>query len=403
MSKEQRKKLCYILIFYDSDTYRHYLYLYKLIDSVSRAHDVRLIIERTKGTPDFPHVRELETLWFQNSVLRKIELFWRLIRARLGGYRIFYSHYSYMAAILAGVITRLTGGRSYFWHCIMINRFLNEPERMRRNAAAKKVSDWIFRFRLRLAIKLVHHPTIGTPFMADYYSEILGLDREKFLILPNWVDPDRFDPVKYDRERIRAELGYKQENEVLLFVHGLYYGKGAHRLPEILDGTFAARPNARAIVVGGGRDEAIVRNGVIERGLQEKTLMLSDVPNREVPRYYAAADLFIMPSMFEAFSRTLLEAMSMGLPFAATDGGGGTYDYTHPAQHDFIVPADDASKFIERSVRLLGDSQKRAELSRTGRDFVQFYKADNAYHRFVRGVLFDDPQPFAPDGTNRNQ
>ena len=79
------------------------------------------------------------------------------------------------------------------------------------------------------------------------------------------------------------------------------------------------------VVVGGkgiGDDvSALLKSLIVRYGLGKTIRLEGSVPSRDIPAYYAAADLFIMPSEEEGFGIVLLEAMAAGVPFVTTDEG----------------------------------------------------------------------------------
>ena len=109
------------------------------------------------------------------------------------------------------------------------------------------------------------------------------------------------------------------------------------------------------------------------------------LPNREAIKYFAAADVYMMPSAEEGFPRTLLEAMAAGCPFTAMDVGG-VRDIVTPAQAEFVVPADDCRGMASALCRLLADGALRERLSAEGRASVQNYAQDKVVHDFVSVV-----------------
>ena len=60
-------------------------------------------------------------------------------------------------------------------------------------------------------------------------------------------------------------------------------------------------------------------------GLSGKVLFLGFVPHDELPIYYNMADVYVLPSLYEEWSNTIMEAMACGTPVVATDVGGNSY------------------------------------------------------------------------------
>ncbi len=79
----------------------------------------------------------------------------------------------------------------------------------------------------------------------------------------------------------------------------------------------------RLIIGGKGSQQEVLADLIRRHGLADRVQMVGFIPEGELPDYYSAADLFIMPSQSdEGFGLPVLEAAACGLPVAATPGGG---------------------------------------------------------------------------------
>ena len=86
--------------------------------------------------------------------------------------------------------------------------------------------------------------------------------------------------------------------------------------------------------------------------LWNKVRMLGWIPNKELPMYYAIADVFIMPSDEEGFPRVLLEAMAMKVPFVASDAGG-VKEIIPEVFREYLCPAGEIDCFSANIKKLL--------------------------------------------------
>ena len=78
-----------------------------------------------------------------------------------------------------------------------------------------------------------------------------------------------------------------------------------------------------------------------------------------------AADVFVLPSDFESFSYTLLEAMACGLPCIATDAGGNR-DLVEPGVTGLLVPRRDPQSLADAMLQLAGNPEMRVSMGREG-------------------------------------
>jgi glycosyltransferase involved in cell wall biosynthesis len=221
--------------------------------------------------------------------------------------------------------------------------------------------------------------------MARYYSESYGLPLESIRIMPNWVDLRRFAALP-EKPKLRHELGWPVDKKVVLFLHRLAERKGAHRIVSIAERLLAQYAGHDAellfVVAGDGPYRKNLEGEIRRTGLTEQFWLSGWVPNREAIRFFAAADVYMMPSTEEGFPRTLLEAMASGCPFTAMDVGG-VKDIVTPPQAEFVVPSDDWGEMANALGRLLVERDLRERLIAEGHAHVQNYSQDKVVQDFV--------------------
>jgi len=189
-------------------------------------------------------------------------------------------------------------------------------------------------------------------------------------VIPNGVDTGRFVPAAPEaRIRRREELGWP-DGPVFLYVGRLAPEK---RLPAFIDSLGAAarrspeRPFLFALA-GTGPEEDAVRRAAESAGLAGRVRLLGAV--EDTAGLYAAADVFVLPSVSEGLSNALLEAMASGLAVLAS-AVGGTREAVRDGEDGLLfAPADtgaaarQAGRFLEEPglARRLGASARaRAE------------------------------------------
>lgn len=378
--------LCYVLPRYDPDTDEHVYHLYAFLAALAERVPLEVVVDGARDVPRIPGARRVVAA--RGGIARRAAgLLVALAAARRRGCRRFYVHYSLLGGLWAGLLARLTGGRAFFWHCGLVAMFFQPPTRSRAALAA-----WLFReLPLRLVLRLVHHLVTGTSGMADYYTRTFGLPCERILVVPNEIDVRRFAAAS--RADVRAALG-AGDCEVVLFVHRLSERKGAGLLPQIVAEVTAARPRALFVIAGDGPMRPVVEAALAARGLAERVRFLGAVPNRRVPALYAAADLFIMPSLEEGFPRVLLEAMASGTPFVAS-AVGGVPEICAPEHAPWLVPPGDVAAFAAAVVAALGDPEARARLAAVGRAHVRRFDLPAVVDLFLGRVLHAPERPAA--------
>jgi glycosyltransferase involved in cell wall biosynthesis len=142
-------------------------------------------------------------------------------------------------------------------------------------------------------------------------------------VLRNGVDVDRFKPSSAARVLVRKRLGIPDGAIVVLTVRRLVYKNGIDTLIESARITLQQSPRMVFLVVGTGPDREAVQARIEQLGLSNRFRLAGFVPDAELPAFYNAADLFVLPSKSgEGLPLVALEAMSTGLPVIATNVGG---------------------------------------------------------------------------------
>jgi glycosyltransferase involved in cell wall biosynthesis len=143
----------------------------------------------------------------------------------------------------------------------------------------------------------------------------------------------------------------------------LYVGRFAplKNLPLLID-AFAAvvteRPEARLMMAGTGDLMKSIKRRAEVRGVAEKIIFTGEVPYEALPRYYSAADIFVLSSHYDNFPNAVLEAMSCGLPIVATRVGGVPL-LVEDGENGRLTPPGDADALKDAVLRLLADDRLR--------------------------------------------
>ena len=198
-----------------------------------------------------------------------------------------------------------------------------------------------------------------SPASRQHMVQQYGVDPAKVHVIPGGVDTEVFRPQS--RQQARKALALAPESPVLLFVGRLQPLKGIDtflRATQIVQRSYA---NLKVLIVGGGvdvQDEHEVRElhrlqRLCEQlGIASRVTFIKAQPQEVLAQYYAAADVFVMPSHYESFGMVVLEAMACGTPVVASRVGGMTS--TVVAEHTgLLVPEGDWQAFAQAIVRLL--------------------------------------------------
>lgn len=238
----------------------------------------------------------------------------------------------------------------------------------------------------QLCTRLSHAVIAVSQHTADTMIADEGAPREKLHVILNGLDFDRVRVSGADaRARIRREFAIG-DGYLLLVAARLHPEKGYEylfrALPEIR--RRVSRP-VTLLVAGRGDSKEEFRALVEDIGCRDMVRFLGF--RRDLPDLMAGADLFVLPSVAEAFGLVLAESLYLGTPVVATHTGGIPEIVTDGVD-GMLVPPADSHALAEAIVDLLNDDNRRQNLNGAGREKVtklfQFKDMIRAYEAVYR-------------------
>lgn len=201
--------------------------------------------------------------------------------------------------------------------------------------------------------------------------------RERVVVAYNGVDAARFSPAirsRY-REAMRRTLDLGPEDLAVLFVGQGFARKG---LGPLLEALAALRdPRWRLIVVGRGKSGVWAARAK-RLGLPGRVGFVGHVSNPEA--YYAAADVFALPTFFDPFANATLEAMASGLP-VITSRRNGAAEILRPGVDGLVVDRPDDVAGLAEAVASLADPTRRNTLGEQARATALRFPWDGVLER----------------------
>ncbi len=195
-------------------------------------------------------------------------------------------------------------------------------------------------------------------------------------MIPSGTDVDRFGNIS--RASARQQLGLASDAKVVLYVGRFDPRKGIETLVRAFaQSKFRGQPELKLIIAGGSRPgqsdgmereriEGIVR----ELGLTDCTIFPGRLEEDELPIFYAAADVCVMPSHYEAFGLVAIEAMANRTPVVASNVGGLPFTVIPEITGLLVLPKYEAG-FTMAIDRILENPLWRDELGEAGRERVE--------------------------------
>lgn len=242
-----------------------------------------------------------------------------------------------------------------------IGRLISKPHRLTQKAIRHYVEGWILDRVNRIVVLSqymkrkveTNHPGLSTPAPT---------------IVPGGVDPERFNPD--NRRRDREELGWSNQT-VLFTLRRLVHRMGVDRLIESYGRLASTYFNGKLrLVVGGTGPE---RENLEERAnrIEDATVkFVGFVEDSELPRYYRAADLFVLPTRrLEGFGLVTLEALASGTPVVATRTGG-TEEILSDFDRGLFLPDYTPEKWSKHLKEILNSDRMTPEFRKQCRNFI---------------------------------
>jgi phosphatidylinositol alpha-1,6-mannosyltransferase len=220
----------------------------------------------------------------------------------------------------------------------------------------------------------------NSDFTRDTLAGVLGVDPGRIAVVYPTVDENRFRPG-LSGEDLRAGLGLSEGQRLILSVGRLQRRKGFDSVIRSLPLLLQKGIDAHYTVLGIGDDAEYLRRLAAELGVSDRVHLLSHVSYDDLPRWYAACDLFAMPNRdidgdTEGFGLVFLEAASAGKP-AVAGVAGGTGSAVVDGVTGLRVDGEKLEAITAALARLLLDSMEAQRMGLNGRRRV----LDNFTHQ----------------------
>lgn len=234
------------------------------------------------------------------------------------------------------------------------------------------------RYRLTRALETyaLKHADAVTTICEGLRADIVerGIDPQKVTVVPNAVDVEKFVLGREPDASLRRQLGLDGAI-VLGFIGSFYAYEGLALLLEALPKIVASEPRVRVLFVGGGAQEASLRETAARLGVDERVRFAGRVPHGEVQRYYDLIDVLVYPRLPMRLTELVtplkpLEAMAQGRLLAASDVGGHR-ELIRDQETGVLFRAGDADALATKVLELLADSRRWGELRARARRFVE--------------------------------
>ncbi|MEJ7707930.1 MAG: glycosyltransferase family 4 protein [Nocardioidaceae bacterium] len=217
-------------------------------------------------------------------------------------------------------------------------------------------------------------------FVSDYCGALIrpalsSSSAARLTRLSPGVDLARFHPA-LDGSAERARLGVRLDQPVVLAASRLVRRKGHDTLLRAWRKLVETRPDAVLLIVGAGRDRRRLQRYLSKHELDSSVRMVGAVEWDDMPRLYAAANVFALPCRTrrrglepEALGVVFLEAAAAGLPVIVGRSGGAP-ETVLDGETGYVVDPHDCGRLAKLILTLLEDDQRARSMGSRGRQFV---------------------------------
>ena len=213
----------------------------------------------------------------------------------------------------------------------------------------------------------------------------------KPVMLPNLIDEKRFKPRTEWREdeieAVRENLGISKSERMALTPARLAPVKGLLEYISLL--TSKMLKGWKIVILGQGALKDSLLQLAEERGLRNSIIIKDFVAYSEMPKYYAAADLFVLPSLHDPNPLSVVEALHSGLPVAVSEKAGNVEEAVNEMRNGWILPICDqgelGAKLTEIFATPVEKLRKMGELSYN--ENATFWRTSDSVSKFLGEIV----------------
>jgi D-inositol-3-phosphate glycosyltransferase len=242
---------------------------------------------------------------------------------------------------------------------------------MPRHGQLKNYHVLIYRLMYLLCDQIIIHSEKGK----DEIIELFKVNKNKIHVIPHG-DYKFFVPEKgLSKKQAKHRLGISSDTKTLLFFGAIRENKGLRNILVALPEIKKRIDNVKLLIVGEpwedyGKYKKVIAEKQIEKDVFEK---LDYVPNEDVPLYFFATDVVVLPYNEITQSGILQIAYAFGKPVVAADLGGFR-EAVEDGKNGYLVPLADTEKLAEKCIDILSDDKNLEKMGTYSR-----YLSDTKY------------------------
>lgn len=228
----------------------------------------------------------------------------------------------------------------------------------------------------------------------------LNVDGKKIFIAPQ-ASMARLGEEDRSQMEIKKDLGLGGK-KVVLYIGRLIKRKGVDYLIKAFAELRKERDDVHLLIIGGegwyGNEEHIDMDQLKKLSensglrLGQDVSFLGEIENKNLSKYYAIADVFVLPSITyglgEPWGLVLNEAMQFGKPVISTDAVGAAYDLIEDGVNGFMVPEKNVEALHQALSKILSDPAMEERMGRESRRIISGYTYEKMLDGFERAISY---------------
>jgi glycosyltransferase involved in cell wall biosynthesis len=278
--------------------------------------------------------------------------------------------------------------QTYLFHADIIGRFLAKlagvPIIISSIRCTNVYKKWRHLILDKLTAGIADKITFVTKKSIEFSLRHEGIKPEQVVVIPNGIDTQAYENNPANNS-MRKELDIKDGYIIVGGIGRLDKQKGFSCLIKAVPIMLQQQPKTVFIILGKGALERKLKELAKSLGLEANIKFL--VPPQDVPQFLHMLDIFVLPSLYEGLSNSLLEAMAAGKPIVATNVDGSLEALDDKS--GILVPPGDEKELAEAILRLIEDKGLRQALGNAARKRVkEKFSLDKMIAEYQK--LYDD-------------
>lgn len=243
-------------------------------------------------------------------------------------------------------------------------------------------------FFWRNYVKLVCKNVSEVTFISEYCRKSLfGSKDHRGYVIPYGVDINRFTPELAGLS-IKKKLGVPEDRRVLFTLQRLEKIKRVDILIRSLRYVLEVNSEVVLVIGGKGPEESALKSLAKQLKVEDSVIFTGYIPERELPEYFAMADVFTFHSTYETFGIVLAQAMASGLPIV-TVNSAAIPEAINVGTTGLLVEPLNPKEFAKAVVDLLNNEELSLKFSQNGRKkAIEKYSWDSIAYQYQR--VFED-------------